>query len=373
MRLVPWILIFLILKTVLKNNKFDETRHMSIRPQWKQKYDVLKDYVTANPEIHIDMSEISIPEHLRDEFYIHFDDVRNAVVEARHGSLPLVVDALHRNYTQSEKELAELLGLGRIELPVDLLSFLHNPREGLVRGLYNRLFEMVQGKITVDDFERMAYSNLTSTAADLFRLGYEPWAALTLIRLLEPDGAFGVELNEDDEPFVVEFEEIAFGRQFHHSAKRIPEFILHSAKLDRHIAVKMPLAREVDTYYFPYKPRKRSTKRTGDTSYVLDSRVMFLSIVPDLKKIPVFADIHACTIESPDLTVEFLTEQDLADPDAIVRVQKRVDIMKPRLGGSIVVINPEPESELVKPMGNIDIFAVGLDPLKLRPVIDRLA
>jgi hypothetical protein len=46
--------------------------------------------------------------------------------------------------------------------------------------------------------------------------------------------------------------------------------------------------------------------------------------------------------------------------------------MKPRLGGSIVVMNPEPESGIVKPTGNINTFAVGLDPLKLQPVIDKL-
>jgi hypothetical protein len=340
---------------------------MTIQPQWKQKYDVLQDYVAANPEIHIDMSEISIPEHLRDTFYKHFDDVRNAVVEARYGSLPPEVDALRRNYIQSEKELTELMGLELIKLPVDLLSFLHNPKEGLARGLYNRLFEMVQGKITTDDFERMADSDLTATAEGLFQLGYESWAGLTLIRLLEPDGAFGVELNENYEPFVVTLEEIAFGRQFHHTAKRIPEFILHSKKLDRHIAVKMPLAREVDNYHI------KSKKHTGDTSYVLDSRVMFLAIVRDLEQIPVFADVHARTIKGPDLMVEFLTEQDLSNEDVIVQVQRRVEMMKPRLGSSVVVMNPKPDSDIVKPAGNIDTFSVGLDPLKLQPIIDKLA
>jgi hypothetical protein len=347
---------------------------MTNQPQWKRKYKILKDYVATNTEIHIDMSEISIPEPLRDEFYKHFDDIRDAVVEACYGSLPPEVDVLCRNYIQSEKELTGLLGLERIELPMDLSSFLHNPKEGMVRALYNRLFEMVQGKITVDDFERMADADLTASAAELFRLGYEQWAALSLIRLLEPDRAFGVELNEDYEPFVVDLKEIAFGRQFHNPAKRIPEFILHSKKLDRHIAVKMPLAREVDTYYIPYElPIKSKKQNTGDTSYVLDSRVMFLSIVPDLKKIPVFADIHARTIKSPDLTVEFLTGEDLADPDAIVKVQKRMEIMKPRLGGTIVVMYSEPGLDIAKPTGNIDTFAVGLDPLKLQPVIDKLA
>jgi hypothetical protein len=346
---------------------------MSIQPQWKQKNDRLKDYIAAHPEIYISVNEISIPEHLRDGFYKHFDDVRNTVVEEYYGSLPLDVDALCRNYVESEKELTELLGLKRIELPVDLSSFLHNPKEGLVRGLYNRLFEMVQGKITADDFNRMADSDLAATAAEMFRLGYESWAALTLIRLLKPDEAFGIELNEDHEPFAVKIEEIAFGRQFHHPARRVPEFILHSKKLDMHIAVKMPLAREVDGYYIPYEPPVKPKKQTGDTSYVLDSRVMFLSIVPDLNKIPIFADIHARTIESPDMTVDFLTKQDLTNPDKIVQVQKHVKIMKPRLGGSIVVMNPEPESDIVQTTGNIDTFAVGLDPLRLLPVIDKLA
>lgn len=347
---------------------------MTNQPKWKQKYDILKDYIAANPEIHIDVSEISIPEHLRDKFYKHFNDVRNAIVEACYGSLSIEMDALSRNYIQSERELIELLGLERIDLPVDLSSFLHNPKEGLVRALYNRLFEMVQGKITLDDFEQMANADLTATAWELFRLGYEHWAALAIILLLEPDGAFGVELDEDYEPFAIDLKEIAFGRQFPNPAKRIPEFILHSKKMDRHIAVKMPLAKEVDSYYILYEPPIRSKKQnTGDTSYVLDSRVMFLSIVPDLKKIPVFADIHARTINSPDLTVEFLTAQDLANLDAIVHVQKRVEIMKPGLGGNIVVMNSIPESDIVKPTGNIDTFSIGLDPLKLQPVIDKLA
>jgi hypothetical protein len=347
---------------------------MNIQPQWKQKYDSLKDYIMTNPEIHIDVSEVSIPEHLRDEFYKHFDDIRNSFVESNYASLPLEMDALCRNYIQSEKELTELLRLDRIELPVDLLSFLHNPKEGLVRWLYNRLFEMVQGKIIVDDFEQMAHDDLAATAAELFRLGYEAWAAITLILSLEPDEAFGVGLDEDYEPLVAELEGIAFGRQFHHPAKRLPEFILHSKKLDRHIAIKMPLAKEVDAYYIPYEiPKRMLRHHTGDTSHVLASRMMFLSILQDLRKIPVFLDMYTREIKSPDLIVEFLTEQDLANPDEIDQVKRRVEIMKPSLGCGIVVMNPEPESGMVKPAGNMDIFSVGLDPLKLQPVIDKLA
>lgn len=347
---------------------------MSIQPQWKKKYDGLKDYIAANPEIYIDPSELSIPEHLRDDFYRHFDEIRNAYIETCFTSLPFEMNALCANYTQAEKEIYDSLGLKRIDLPVDLSSFLHNPKESLTRGIFNRLFEMVQGKISIEDFEQMAGDDLAVFASELFRLGYESWAALSIVLLLEPDQAFSVSLNEDYEPVVSELEEIAFGRQFHHSAKRIPEFVLHSKKLDSYVAFKMPLVKEIGSYYLPYElPTKKLLRdHTGDTSSVLDYRVLFLSIFQDLDRVPVFADLFKREINGPELMVEFLTEQDLSDEDEIIQIQNRVNIMKPRKGGSIVLINSEPDSDINKPVEDIDIFKVGLDTQKLHQVIDKL-
>ncbi|MBN2320099.1 MAG: hypothetical protein JXR49_13530 [Acidobacteria bacterium] len=341
--------------------------------KWKQEYDSLKDFTAAHAEIQINMTEISIPQEFRDDFYQRFDMVREAVVEERFASLPLDVDNLSRNYTLEEKSVTEQLGLDDIWVPADLLSFLHKPKAGLKRALYNRLFELVQEKITPEEFEQMADADLAAALVDLFCLGYEPWAALALIRLFDPDKAFSVLLDEDFKPYLGELKEIAFGRQFHHVAMRIPEFVLHSKKLDRHIAVKMPLAREVETFYIPIEPPVKPRKRTGDTSYVLDRRMMFLSFVDDLDKIPVFADIHKRTIKSPDLTVEFLMKKDLADPEAVIGFRKRVEIMKPRLGGCLVVMDPGEDADMAKPAENIDVIAAGIDPSRLESIIDKLA
>ena len=345
---------------------------MTVR-KWKKEYDALKSFTAAHPEIQIGISEISIPRGFRDDFYRQFDVVRNAVVEERFASLPLDVDNLCRNYTLEEKGVKESLGLDGIWVPTDLLDFLHDPVVGLTRTIYNRLFELVQGKISREEFERLADADLTAAIANLFRLGYEPWAALALIRLFEPDQGFSVPLDEDFKPYLDELKEIAFGRQFHHVAMRIPEFVLHSRKLDRHIAVKMPLAREVETYYIPIEPPVKPKKRTGDTSYVLDSRMMFLSLLDDADKIPVFADIHKRTIQSPDLTIEFLMKQDLDDPDTVLGFRKRVDIMKPKLGGLLVVMDPGKEEDLAKPADNIEVIAAGMDPSRLSAIVDKLA
>ena len=53
---------------------------MSIQPEWKKKYDGLKGYIEANPEIYIDSHELTVPEHLRDGFYKHFDEIRHAFI-----------------------------------------------------------------------------------------------------------------------------------------------------------------------------------------------------------------------------------------------------------------------------------------------------
>lgn len=347
---------------------------MSIQPEWKQKYDGLKDYIDANPEVYIDSHELTIPVHLRDEFYKLFDEIRHAFVALNFSYLPFEMDALCKKYIQAEKEFIKFLGLQRIDLPVDLSSFLHNPKESLTRVIFNRLFEMIQGKISADDFDQMARYDLMVSASELYRLGYESWAALSVVLLLEPVEAFSVLLDEEFEPVISEIEEIAFGRQYHHNAKRIPEFIIRSKKLDSYVAFKMPLAKEIDSYYLPYElPTKKLLRdHTGDTSSVLDYRVMFLSIFQDLNKIPVFADLFKRDISGPELMVEFLTKEDLSDKDEINQVQKRIQIMNPGIGSSIVLINPVPDSDIVESLEEIDIFPVGLDQLKLQQVIDKL-
>ena len=47
-------------------------------------------------------------------------------------------------------------------------------------------------------------------------------------------------------------------------------------------------------------------------------------------------------------------------------------MMNPRLGGSIVVMNPEGEAKKRLPIDNTVTVPAGLDPLKLQQVIDKL-
>jgi hypothetical protein len=348
---------------------------MGFNPDWKQKYAILKEYISSNPEISIGQYETSIPRDLRDEFYEKFDDIRRAIVLSWESPIYPDMRNLGKAYTEAENRLYTILGLNKhIELPFDLATILHNPEEGMMRLIYVRLFELIQGKITEDDFERMAEDDLNINSLTMYRLGYELWAAISIILLLEPDKIFKVDLNEEFEPFVTGIDRIVMGGQSHHAAKRIPEIILHSKRFNVHIAFKMPTTREVDLYTLPVElpTQKMLRDRTGDTSAALADRMIFLAIVPDLKKIPVFADLHERKLESPDLTIEFLMGHELSDAVTMNHVQNRWQIMNPHLGGSIVLMNPNGESDIYETESKITAYPVGLNEEKLLPIIDKL-
>ncbi len=338
----------------------------------RTEYKILNDFISNHSEIIINKNEIAIPQWLRDEFYRRFDDVRRAIVEEHYPDLPVDVAALCDNYIRIEKEIMDRLGLERICAPMDLFSFLHNPKDGLIRAVYTRLFDLLQGKITAEDFERQAEQDLRSAAADLFRLGYEMWAALAFIKLLDPDRGFFVDLDPDYKPILADLKEIAFGRQAHHPTIRIPEFAIHSRRLDRYVAVKMALAKEVQTFVVPFTPPVRPKKKTGDTSSALDSRVMLLYFRATPDDIPMVAEIYERKLTSPDLLIEFMTESEFSDPAALDEVKQHLNALRPKLGMSLFLIGAGGGVKAENIADNIQTISAGFDSSKMEPVLEQL-
>jgi hypothetical protein len=346
---------------------------MDSKRNWKEEYESMQRFVVENPGIILSPNEISIPPEIKEDFYVRFDRLRSAVVEAYFADLPVDVDLLCRNFIAVEKEVVEILRIEGISMPVDLSSFLHRPKEGLTRIIYSRVFELLQGKITRDTFEQMCGDDLKISSTNFYRLGYEWWAALVLIKLLDPDQAFGVDLDPDYKPFLTELKEICFGKQAHHPTLRIPEFVLHSKRLDRFVAVKMALTQEIESYAIQFKPPVRPKKRTGDTSFALEPRVMILSIMSGPEDVPVIADIYDRILNSPDLMVESITAENLQDSEEIEQVRLRLEMLSPKRGLSLLVVNPRSDHSSESVPEGIYPVVVGFDQVKLEGVISSLA
>jgi Ni,Fe-hydrogenase III component G len=333
---------------------------------WKDEYARLRGHIAAHPEIVLTKNEISIPQPLRDEFYRIFDDIRRAVVAKHLDVLSVGARTLSERYIRIEKEVAGLLGVKEIGMPIDLRVFLHNPEEGLVRAVYNCLFALIQGKIDEAEFENLAKESIAASVAELFRLGYERWAGLEIIKLLEPEEAFFVGLDEDFKPYLRELEDVSFGKQWHHPTMRIPEFVIRSRRFNSLVAVKMALAMEIEEYVVTIKPPVRPKKRTGDTSFSMDSRVALLSFLESEKKIPVYADIYDGTRTSPDLLVEFINMNSAGGEEEVFeRARRHIEILNPKFGCTLIapIDNFQTDSEMIPE--NVRLVSLGFDTAKL--------
>src|SRR5690606_5556439 len=82
---------------------------MVLDQQWKLQYGILRDFIAFNPEIHIEPSEVSIPENLRGSFFRLFDDIRGALVESWQHSLAFDVYSLSKNFLAAETALSKTL------------------------------------------------------------------------------------------------------------------------------------------------------------------------------------------------------------------------------------------------------------------------
>ena len=67
-----------------------------------------------------------------------------------------------------------------------------------------------------------------------------------------------------------------------------------------------------------------------------------------------------------------MIQDDLADTDKISQVKKRVEIMKPKLGTDIVVMNPGKEPVSESSNEGFNTFSVGFDKVKFQPIIENL-
>jgi hypothetical protein len=70
--------------------------------------------------------------------------------------------------------------------------------------------------------------------------------------------------------------------------------------------------------------------------------------------------------------IEFLAEHELDIPEKIAQINYRSDIMKPRLGNALVIMNPGKEPANVSIEKPTEILSAGFEESKLKRVVDIL-
>src|SRR5271157_4749811 len=110
---------------------------------WPNAYEELQKFIAGHPAIEIDMNCIVISGDLRPEFYKLFDTVRVSFIRERFAAELEEAYALSAAYGEASKAVKEEMRLEDIEVNANLNWFLIDPINGLMRVLFDLLFDLL--------------------------------------------------------------------------------------------------------------------------------------------------------------------------------------------------------------------------------------
>jgi hypothetical protein len=239
---------------------------------WTMTYTALADYVTRNPEIEINQRVVSIPEQSRSKFYELFDAVRAAYIAEKLASQMTDTQTISQSYARIAGELAVRLGISNNIASAPVRQFLLDPVGELSKGLFDPLFQVLKGQLSLQAFEEEAIQGLKSKFDSLYQIAYEEWTALCLVQSLEPTALLQVHIKESvrldndvvgDRVFrlryaLTELQEtkiLSFDHEKHPSLT-IPDVILYSDKMKCFVSLRRGFLQAVWTASNPIDARE---------------------------------------------------------------------------------------------------------------------
>jgi hypothetical protein len=316
---------------------------------WQNAYQELREFIKGHVGIEIEQNTTMIAPSLRPEFYFSFDRVRLCFLEEKCCNLLQEAWQLSKNYIEVEKEITALVGITDVSNSPSVHKFLHNPPDELIRAIFYPLFDLLKNKISLEVFEKQVLKNIEASFRKNFKLGYERWMTLSLSLLLIPDKVFGVkhpkpEFDEEEAavhrsisfPSLEESTSISLKPEQFHSII-VPHFIIHSAKINKFVAVRMGLNRAADIVDNHSGTREWHSLKTMISPFgvcnidpsviiLIDDKPEYIAVIADYQKI--------CR---PDLIIECKEEKEWwFQENELAKVRKEYDALKPYYGTYIV-------------------------------------
>ena len=334
---------------------------------WQDAYSKLGGYIKNNPSIKIAPNLIAIPGDVRTEFYRLFDTVRVAFLRENFPDLLAEAELLSRNYGAVSQEATGTLGITDVKLLGGLTWFLSDPTNGLMRPLFDHLFNLVKGKIDTDAFEQLSLKSIRGSFNQLFKAGYEKWVILSLLKMLAPDKLYSTDttdtrmdsqateaetmpgLHEDLVPPLLEIQSLQLG----HSGDitfTVPDFIAHSPKMNRFFSIRSEILDAFWTAKTVSEKQEWLQLRTMTDHYlpIIKWPDMIIYAADRLDDLALVADFgRFCR---PDVIIECMEQEGWYQQEGLERVKYYHDFLKPKLGTFVVSRVPVPE-EAYKEIG----------------------
>ena len=361
---------------------------------FRQAYAVLTDFIAQHREIEIGDSVTSIPGEVRPAFYDCFNAARNAFVEEKFPAYLNDAAALLEQYRGAEKRVSRLVTLEETSTVTSLQRFLQDPRGSLTRELFDPLFDLLKGRETLDSFEKRCADCIEALFPHVFRGGFEKWAVLSLVDLLEAGKALRVEargLNPGErakQSAQAPFEDVASPAEaagFPFSQPRdaifaVPDLIVHSSRLNKFVGIRSEF-REGLYNAWDASPIREWDPIQTEVLIMLEYGLTLVYAAEEAATIALVAD--ATRLCRPDLLLYCVDSRSCSRTEILDRMTRAAGLLRPVKGIYVIANGPWPESPQAtaadpqtpaeEQAAGIHFLNVGYDQSQLIPVVEALA
>jgi hypothetical protein len=359
---------------------------------WLQQYKELKRFIHANPSIEITNNSVSIPGDVRAEFYKNFDALRAGFIKDR-----FVIDldraeALSEAYNGISKTVKQGMHLEEIQTSDKLRWFLCDPLNGLMRTLFDPVFDLLKGRLDVDGFGIAAETAVKNVFRPLFAEGYQCWVTLALMQQLSADRLWTVKspissdnletrrgifsaVRDASPPAMTESDKLAFGSATSGSFL-VPEAIVHTEKLQGYAGFVLPsnislLKANSSSKKLEWLNQKQLKQEFGAGDFWPD--LLFYVSGESADVLKMIADSEC--IARPVAIFEIMEDENWCYEKNIGPIIRHNQILTPSAGSYVISrteVNPESFRQLCPP-DNIHLINAGYDASRLEPLVSALA
>jgi len=328
---------------------------------WQNSFAQLQGFIKDNPSAEITENCISIPSDVRPEFYRLFDAVRTDFLKDNFPSSLEKGYELSRGFAKVYQEAIAASGLESIGVRASLNWFLQDPVNGLMRSLFDPLFNLIRGKLSEQAFTDSTIKLIDDTFSAYFREGYERWVVLGLMSRLQPDKnymAFSRDFHTDSEisessntpglreevlDAIKETNKIEFSVTSI-STFIVPRVLVHSQSLGRYASI---LTDFTEAYW---RARNKSENMEWFNIKSLAEEFGRSRLWPDmllyasdtLEDIGLIADY--VWVARPDIIVEIEESDGWYERGGLELARRHIAALKPRYGCYILCRNAPPDA-----------------------------
>lgn len=326
---------------------------------WHKTYQKLEAFIKKQSEVQIKENLVSIDEKVRPAFYKLFNNVRASFLAENYSAWLDEAEFLSTKYMKVEDDLFERLRLKDVLMPLELRRSLSDPMKQVVREMFDPLFELLQEKIEMEEFEEKALEKTDAAFRGLYQKGYIKWFILSLIKKLDPEKIYEIPIPQPSSkeiikhrkdsrqtvPFPEETNVLGFevGRR---DILLVPDFIVRSRLLQKYVGFRTEIGKAVweATYHSDNREWFSIESLIQDCGIMDVSPDLLLYVADNPEDVSLVADSEKFC--RPDMMIEFLhqlEERKAARVSDFNTIRLYHDILKPVKGTCIISKHSLPE------------------------------